>query len=90
MRGVAVPYIIALILGILVVGLLAYYFIYIANKVPKVECDTRIGSYCTQWKTLGFGTSRPATQDFTGCSIYYDLTNGVPTLAACQMAGVTP
>jgi len=59
--AVPVPYIIALILGIIVVGLLAYWFFILGGKIPGITteqwCNERKFSFCTQWSECGYGTS---------------------------------
>lgn len=54
MKGVAIPYVIALVLGIVVIGLIGYWFISQGGKTivtgSKAECDTKTASYCLAWK----------------------------------------
>ena len=55
-KAVAIPYVIALVLGVVIIGLLAYWFITQSGETTetgsKIECDSKIASYCIQYKTL--------------------------------------
>lgn len=55
MKAVAIPYVIALILGIVVVGVIGYWFISQGGKTvgsgTTVECD----ALCASWRNSGFG-----------------------------------
>ncbi len=57
MKAVAIPYVIALILGIMVVGILAYWLINQAGKTTaqgaSAECQGKIFSYCLAWDAQG-------------------------------------
>jgi hypothetical protein len=57
-KGVAVPYIIALILGIVVIGLLGYWFFVLGGQAGGTAtsqgCNTKIASWCQQWSIDGF------------------------------------
>lgn len=71
-KGVAIPYIIALILGIVVVGILAYWYFGLAGKgggtVATIECDAQKLSYCQEWQSLGFiGSPIFAKYDENSC-----------------------
>ncbi len=54
MKAVAVPYIVAIILGVVVIGLLGYWFFIQGGKATvtgsAAECDAKVASYCLQWK----------------------------------------
>jgi len=56
--AVPVPYIIALILGIIVVGLLAYWFFILGGKIPGITTEQQCASlkqqYCSQWQNTDF------------------------------------
>lgn len=74
-KGIAVPYIIALILGIAVVGLIGYWFFFLSKGVPEEACKTRLRSYCTEWSGTGYDSAvKPGGQDFDawapGCAQY--------------------
>ena len=62
----AVPYIIALILGIVVVGLLGYWFFVLGGQVGGTgttqQCNAKQASWCQQWSLTGFSGDCPATQ----------------------------
>ena len=55
---IPVPYIIALILGIVVVGILGYGFFVLGWKIPglsaELQCNARKDSYCTEWARSGY------------------------------------
>lgn len=68
--AVPVPYIIALILGIVVVGLLAYWFFVLGGRVgdqaSETECRATENIYCTTWAATGYGDeSKPGGKDFS-------------------------
>lgn len=56
--AIPVPYIIALILGIVVVGILGYGFFVLGWRIPGLsaeqQCSTRKSSYCTEWARSGY------------------------------------
>jgi hypothetical protein len=85
-KGVAVPYIIALILGIAVVALLGYWFFVLGGRLGgesiAAECEAKLTSYCQAWKTLGYSTARPTTQDWARCSMYVAGTEPAKTECA--------
>ena len=59
-KAVAIPYVIALILGLIVIAILAYWFINQSGKATNVgtsaECQAKAFSYCVQWQVKGDGT----------------------------------
>jgi len=62
---VPVPYIIALILGIIVVGLLAFWFFVLGGKLPgqttEGTCNSDINRFCTTWSACAYAvTCNPA------------------------------
>lgn len=94
--AIPVHYIIALILGIIVVGLLGYWFFVLGGRIPglvtKTWCDERKHSYCTEWQKVGFESGRePADWDgyATGCT---EIGIGEPTSTECQrlLIGLKP
>lgn len=60
-KGVAIPYVIALIIGIVVVGVIGYWFFGLAGKGTGVQatinCDAIKLSFCQEWSSTGY--SRP-------------------------------
>lgn len=48
-KGVAVPYIIAILLGVAVIGLVGYWLFVSGSQLPKSECDTAQRNWCSQW-----------------------------------------
>lgn len=66
-KGIAVPYIIALILGIVVVALLGYWFFVLGGtftgKASLTECQTKLSQYCAELSAAGYPSGYTA---FTG------------------------
>ncbi|MDI6798880.1 MAG: hypothetical protein QMD12_02705 [Candidatus Aenigmarchaeota archaeon] len=60
--AVPIPYIIGLILGIIIVGLLGYWFFVLGGRLPGViteqECNKRKTEYCTKWSVWGYAEDR--------------------------------
>ena len=52
MKGVAVPYIIAILLGVAVIGLIGYQLFASAGKVSSAECTNAQRQWCTQWEVV--------------------------------------
>ena len=48
-KGIAVPYIIALILGIAVISLIGYWFFVLGGELPKNAKKTECTAFRTQW-----------------------------------------
>ena len=65
MKGIAVPYIIALILGIAVVALLGYWFFILggtfSGKASLTDCQTKLRTFCFEYSATGY----TPTQTFT-------------------------
>lgn len=61
--SVPVPYIIALLLGIAVIAILAYWFFFSGGKfggaVSEAACRAKLLKYCTEWKAAGYITPCP-------------------------------
>jgi hypothetical protein len=57
-KGIAVPYVIALILGIIVVGVIGYWFFVLGGKGggtgTETACQAKLVSFCTQWSLKGY------------------------------------
>lgn len=76
-KAVAVPYVIALILGIIVVAVIGYWFFVVAGggggQLSRTECQSRFVAYCTEWSLKGYG-ALPGDQTFiqrhVGCTAY--------------------
>lgn len=70
-KGVAIPYIIALILGLAVVAVLGYWFFFLSGRLAGsegIECESKLVSYCQAWKALGYTEDkRPIGRNWTGC-----------------------
>lgn len=54
MKAVAIPYIIALVLGIFVVGLLGYWFISQGGKTIVTGSTAECDGLCASWRNSGF------------------------------------
>jgi len=82
MKAVAVPYVIALILGVIAIGLLGYWFISQGGRTvaagERSECDGKQFTYCLQRRysstppTFGLGTTCPVP-DITTCKNLLNL-----------------
>jgi hypothetical protein len=68
-KGVAVPYIIALILGIAVVALVGYWFFVIGGGLPgqagETQCRAKLSMYCNAWSGTGY-VETPDGEEFSG------------------------
>lgn len=69
-KGIAVPYIIALILGIAVLGLLGYWFFVLGGRIPttalETACREKQSVYCTRWAADGYADDKkPDNKDFS-------------------------
>ena len=57
-KGVAIPYIISLILGIVVVALLGYWFFVlgpgISQNASLINCQSKLTNYCNTWRQTGY------------------------------------
>lgn len=53
-RGIAVPYIIALILGVAVLAMIGYWFFTVYNQGSETACRTRLRTYCAAWSNNGY------------------------------------
>lgn len=68
--AIPVPYIIALILGIVVVGLLAYWFFVLGGRIggqaSESECRAKENIYCSTWSTTDYDLdNKPGGKDFS-------------------------
>jgi len=66
--AIPVPHIIALVLGIIVVGLLAFWFFILGGRLdPKVqECQNKQLQYCSTWSGCGYENCAPLDGDWNG------------------------
>jgi len=66
-----IPYIIALILGVIVLGLLAYWLytggLGFDKTIHESTCRTKVGFYCSTWKTNSYqdGKKPNGVKDFS-------------------------
>jgi len=83
-KGVAVPYIIALILGIAVVAVLGYWFFILGGKFggtgTTAECQAREISYCQAWSASGYNI-QPLEPDWGSCT---SIRNAADRVSACK------
>lgn len=93
-KAVAIPYVIALILGVIVIAILVYWFINQAGKTTTVgtsaECQAKEFSYCVQWQNNDKDcddtknpTKIPSTT-ISGC----DLKGDKPQKSDCEKIGL--
>jgi hypothetical protein len=65
MKAVAIPYIIALILGIVVVGVIGYWLFVVGGTGPGqasvTQCNAKKTTWCADWAREGF-----RDEDFDG------------------------
>lgn len=61
-KAVAIPYVIALILGVVVVGILGYWFVAQGGKTVGVGTTAECDSLCVLWRNSGFNV-KPAGID---------------------------
>jgi hypothetical protein len=91
MKAVAVPYIIAIILAIIVLAIVAYWFLTTAQKgggtFDEAFCRGKLTQYCAIWSGCNYAnTCKPGDfyNEFAkGCESYQP-TLGVPSDALCK------
>lgn len=84
-KGIAVPYIIALILGIAVLALIGYWFFVLGGRIPgeatATWCQTKQNTWCGHWaQTAGF-PSEGWDSYATGCT---GINYPAPDETRCQ------
>lgn len=73
-KAVAIPYVIALILGVIAIGILGFWFVSQGGKTvgegSKAECQGKIFSYCLAWDAQGKKCidNQPTTFDWGTCT----------------------
>jgi len=64
-KGVAVPYIIALILGMAAVALLGYWFFVLGGRIGgesiTAECQAKQIPFCNAWKATRYASKPPSS-----------------------------
>jgi len=90
-KGVAVPYIIAIILGIVVLGLIGWWLFkgggQIGGKISEAECMEKQIIYCSKWQLKNFAADNPPSGDDAwdklakGCS---GIGIKAPTITRCK------
>ena len=72
-KAVAIPYVIALILGVVIIGILGYWFVSQGGKTVgvgvKAECDAKyqFNSYCATWKAEKFDSAKKPSWTDIAC-----------------------
>jgi len=56
MKGIAVPYIIAVLLGIAVVFVIGAGFFSSSSDLQKQSCQNKLSTYCIVWRGNGYRT----------------------------------
>ena len=75
-KGVAIPYIIAVLLGIAVIGIIGYWFFFLGGslggEVSSADCQRKLVTYCSIWLGQGYSGTSPGVGDWDdyaiGCS----------------------
>ncbi len=75
-KGVAIPYIIAVLLGIAVIGIIGYWFFFLGGslggEVSAQDCNRKLVTYCSIWLAQGYGGTSPGVGTWdeyaVGCS----------------------
>ncbi len=89
-KGIAIPYIIALILGIIVVGVIGYWFFATTGtgggSAAVANCNAKKLQWCNEWTKTGFQTSPSGTlgtwdAHASGCTA---LGVGDPSETSCR------
>lgn len=89
MKAVAVPYVIALILGIIVVAVIGYWFFVVAGggggQLSQTQCEARFIAFCTQYSAANYQPSGQTFKD-AGCTSYIgsDALIGSGGASNCQ------
>ncbi len=92
-KAVAVPYVIALILGIIVVAVIGYWFFVVAGggggQLSQTQCQANYINYCTQWSAVGYQpqeglNGKVFTATYVGCEAY--VSNFPTSQPDCQRA----
>lgn len=86
--AIPISYIVALVLGVAVIGLLGYFFVFQSGKTTetgnKAECDAKVASYCLQWKNLGGKDGKPTWSPDPKCG-----NQGQPNEDVCKSVGIS-
>lgn len=92
-KGVAVPYVIALILGVAVIALIGIWFVMSGGKFSKQSfetlCQSKIVVYCN--KLISDPLSVSGGDWDSNCNIFFGITTTpAPPLTKCkQILGIT-
>ena len=90
-KGVAIPYIIAVLLGIAVIGIIGYWFFFLGGslggEISAQDCSRKLVTYCSIWLGQGYGTSPavgPWGEYAVGCSKLDPLKFANPSDSTCN------
>jgi len=91
-KGVAIPYIIAVLLGIAVIGIIGYWFFFLGGslggEVSAQDCTRKLVTYCSIWLGQGYGGTSPAVGAWdeyaVGCSKLDPLKFASPSGSTCN------
>jgi hypothetical protein len=86
--AIPIPYIIALIFGVIVISLIGYWLTTQGSKTittgNAAECNSKQYTFCIQWKNTAFrDDARPPALGF-------DVTCAQPTKSTCEELGLGP
>ena len=84
-KAVAVPYVIALVLGVAVIALLGFWFVTTGGKfseqATKTQCESKLVVYCTSYIE---GKADTKLWDYS-CNSFYGLSlQQAPTSEICR------
>jgi hypothetical protein len=86
-----VPYIIALILGIVVVGILGYGFFILGWRIPGLSnqgnCQTKVTEWCSQWSKNDYDSNNMPADTWETYAPGCDSAGiGQPSAISCRLA----
>ena len=87
-KGVAIPYIIALVIGIIVLVFVVYwiYRLFSAPQISVEECKARMLQWCSMCKGLDWASDGTKISDFVGpdCAKVLSQKFGIVTTNDCN------
>ncbi len=87
-KGIAVPYIIAILLGVAVIGLIGYWLFLsgkgIGTGAKETECNSELNIYCSDWLRTG---SEPSRWDGTCNAVLRPAVTTKPDINYCKNKG---
>jgi hypothetical protein len=92
-KGIAIPYIIALILGIAVVALIGYWFFVLGGRIPGqatiTTCQSKEVAWCGEWARTGeFPGAGPDPTQAELDDLWDDVTAGTGYARGCRALGI--